>query len=913
MLLSLAFAGATVGGLPFHATARAATGPAITEVTPAARSNTLYATQPLSATISDPAPVTSAAFTLRDLSAGTSVVVPDATPPSAPTVITVPARFTTGHIYSIAVAVVDAAGNSTTFDQGVDADSGFLALSARVSSTTATISANSGTLLPAASGNAIARFTNVQMAAASTTVVISGTQHAGFGYVHVSVPAESLHVCSTVAGAQICEDAPQAAGGSSLAAPGLDLQFATLATRSSTPMALQAGPLEGIDVGSLEVAVPATWSNAELQATTVTVAPTFPTCASPADPASFPSCAADPLRFFSDDKSSAATQKELNHILLGVYAKDPYASTPQAPAARVAVVPASHDSGIPCGSVTYALSVAANHPVQLSATGGPAEGQTTIVPSTLDGSGTATLTQDIPCGTPSGSYAGAVTASPCSSADCSSSTTPYTVVVAGAPQVSEPALEVVVAPPIAAGAPCGTVSFTVAIATNIAPVTLSNSGGPPGASTTFSPSTLNGTGISTMTQTLPCAPETLVDNTKTGQNEATGGPWAGDVVASGCNGGLLSACNSLTYDGAYVTNVEEGTPITGGLTEGAVLDILYANANPKIPSVVCVSTVWECNHMLPFAATATSVPTIGASPGVQGVPYPEYTTSQYPSLCGIGLCTSPDVSPSGAVTQPPYNCASDGYCPWGKLTIDAETLDEAPCVTDDLGNVSCGNGYYCGASPQPAGTCGGPHTHRWFGSGGVFMSCGASNNGGPNCGDYQWGWADSDGSQDGAALSWGGQWAIDYQSAQADYYWPNGYCNQADGWSLTEGVNAPSVVTSGTYPPTPRWDGQNYVGWQDVNGGSTSSCAGWSQLAGFGTGADMYEGHYGSTCVNSSGQVANCPNNGTINGAYTHSSQQTNWQWSFSCGVPASCSIGVSPSSSTTVQEQQPNPLNYDY
>jgi hypothetical protein len=173
------------GGLSPKIT-HAAAGPLITDVTPSARSNTLYAEQPLSATITDTVPVTSVSFTLRDLTAGTAAVVPDATAPGATEAVTVPAQMTPGHAYSIAVTAVDAMGGTTVADQGTDPAQGFLAVSASAASTTVTVASSPGSVARTTGTWAVADFPSVPVDVVPSQVLMSGTQHAGFGYVQLT-------------------------------------------------------------------------------------------------------------------------------------------------------------------------------------------------------------------------------------------------------------------------------------------------------------------------------------------------------------------------------------------------------------------------------------------------------------------------------------------------------------------------------------------------------------------------------------------------------------------------------------------------------------------------------------------------------------------------------------------------------
>ena len=887
--------------------ARAASAPQISDVNPTSRSNTIYDDQPLSARIIDSSPILKVTFTLRDLTSGLRTILPSTAMAANNEYLTAPASFAPGHLYSIRIVAEDIAGSTAVFDQGTDPSNGFLRTTATVASDSVLINAVTAPVSLGATGIPLASFQHIRADIGAVRVLMGGTQHAGFGYADIAIPLGDLQLCDTH-DASSCELLSQVVTAASTPlSRSAYMQFSTLTTRTSLPLLMQAGPLDTVDLGELSAQVPVSWSGATLEATRLSVTPSFPVCSSTEDPAYFSGCDADPLRFFDDDASSVAAKSELDHIMAAMYTKNPYATgAAQAQSARIAVIPSSSDAAQACASITYTIAVASNGPVFLAAAGGPPGAVAVITPNSLLASGVATMVEHIPCGIADGTYSGSITAAACPTMDCSTDdVVPFTAIVGDGGAAAPPTVAIAIAPPIGLATPCSTVTYTIAVATSIA-TSLVNSGGPPGATTSFFPPSFNSSGVGQMSQTLSCTPSPILLNN--GQPEATGGPWAGSVTASACP---ASSCAS--QQGNYFTNEQEGAPIVGGVSTAAFLDVLWLNANPVVPGVGCVEAILTCNHMVPFAVGAETPPAVEVSPLGNGAPYPAFAPAQYVSLCAIGLCASPDTSPMGTAAQPPGDCANDGYCPWGKMIIQTDTLDEAPCVTTTDGTVSCTDGYYCGASPQPPGTCGGPHTHRWFGAGGVYFSCGASSNGGPNCGDHRFGWPDSDGSQDGAAVSWGGNWAIDYQSAQADYYWPNGNCHEFDGWSLTEGVNSPTVQQNGTFPPAPHWQGEDYVGWQDTNGGTTSACNGWSQLFGWGAGGDMYEGHYGSTCVDSQGQVENCPNNGTINGAYTHASQQTTWQWSFSCGVPKSCAIGVSPSDSSTVMEQDATPSNYDY
>jgi hypothetical protein len=78
----------------------------------------------------------------------------------------------------------------------------------------------------------------------------------------------------------------------------------------------------------------------------------------------------------------------------------------------------------------------------------------------------------------------------------------------------------------------------------------------------------------------------------------------------------------------------------------------------------------------------------------------------------------------------------------------------------------------------------------------------------------------------------------------------------------------------------------------------------------------MFEGHYGTgaqsnTCNNATNGT--CPNGSNVIAQFEHVTQNTSWSWSFSCGVPTSCTISTQPSTSSSMTAYGGESAPYDY
>jgi hypothetical protein len=182
-----------------------------------------------------------------------------------------------------------------------------------------------------------------------------------------------------------------------------------------------------------------------------------------------------------------------------------------------------------------------------------------------------------------------------------------------------------------------------------------------------------------------------------------------------------------------------------------------------------------------------------------------------------------------------------------------------------------------------------------FDSGGAGVTCWNNDCSAMDEGQY----GPGDVSWDGNAVSWAGSWAINYLSAQADLAVTN-ICSSTASWTFTP-------VSGQTY--TPGWYGnvrintlsQNALGMQSLNGAYVT-CNGTqypSALFGWGTGADLEEGHYHDEFA-------------SVDGDYVHSWNHTDWNYTFGCGA-TDCVIGITPATSTSAQSYHADPNNYEY
>ena len=844
--------------------AGAGAGPLITNVLPSARSNTVYLEQPLSAVIADSIPITRVVFTLTDLTSGTSRVIPNSGAAAAGTVVTVPASLTVGHLYSISIKASDALGYVQTYDQGQNPADGFLAITATSSDVLAEVTGGAPATQATILGTTQVTFAHVPVSLSKSQVTLSGTQHPGFGYVQATLPLAALEVCGTSAGTTSCVGVDSGMAADAARTRLLSLQFNTQATHVYTPVQATVEPPKSVDIGPMTTTVPSSWTGITLQAASTSLIAAFPTCSSSIDPSAFPGCASDPLRFFDSDRTASMATQEEGRLISELRAG------PSAVAdVALAVGPITNDSGAPCGTLSYAVSVVTRHPVRLFVSGGVPGSQPTIAPSALSGDGTATVTESIPCSASSGTYSGRVYASPCGVTDCTTTGSLFTAIVESnhSQTAGVSATNYQVAPPAQTAYPCTTTTYNIAVVTN-EPVTFSNLGGPPDAITSFSPSTVSSSGAVTMTQMLACDTS---PGTYNGLVEINSG------VATGSSG---------TYE-VEVPSDAVAPGVTDNLEWVWVIDTISA-AN------MCGASAGSCPHAYRLAPTPSvpAAPAAGAASPYQAVDYggtyPAVASFQYESLCAVGLCASPDASTAIA-----YNC---GYCGTGRTYIYTSWFDY---------------GQWCAPNSGP---CNGRDSHMWFGTGGINVACQTSaeakSNGAP-CGAGSnimiWGLPDEngahDGSQDGVALSWPGNWSINFETAQTDFAAPSiagGGCWARGGWSY----NGITQAGGWSYVPSGQvtWQGQNELSFKQFNSVNIPCPNGVIEggLTGFGVSADLFQGHFHQE-------------NGIINGAYTHSTQSTNWNWSFSCSTDGNCGIGTSPTNGTNIQTTQANPTNVTY
>jgi hypothetical protein len=282
---------------------------------PLGRSNTPYRSQPLSANIVDHVgrlATQGITFTLRDLTTGVSQDVP-ATSFTGGTAATAPVSLTGGHTYSMVVTARDSTGHFAQADQGTNLADGFRVVDATITPTTATLAPTHGVAAVALPGSAhLITFPHVFVNLDAAMVKLSGTQHAGFGYVTTRLDLGSVELCVDNS-ALTCVPA-RTPTNSPWPSPTVSTQFATLVPHTSESLNLSAGALNHVDVGPLTASVPGGWSAVSLRMTPMRVQGTFPTCASPIGSDGFPGCTSDPLRFFLPDAAASRLDAETGHV-----------------------------------------------------------------------------------------------------------------------------------------------------------------------------------------------------------------------------------------------------------------------------------------------------------------------------------------------------------------------------------------------------------------------------------------------------------------------------------------------------------------------------------------------------------------------------------------------------------------------
>jgi hypothetical protein len=280
----------------------------------------------------------------------------------------------------------------------------------------------------------------------------------------------------------------------------------------------------------------------------------------------------------------------------------------------------------------------------------------------------------------------------------------------------------------------------------------------------------------------------------------------------------------------------------------------------------------------PTVTTGLAVNT-DAAPVAYPTSYPVVYPGQYQTLCVLVFtCASMDaVNNVDSTGDYDIGAINDFNLTYFEPACCNGTDSDCPNQTDPFNPVFC--------------------KHRYFGFYGSAFTCREDANGGPDCTDYKYGLADDDGSSDGAAVSWAGTWSINYQAAEADFYWPDGTCPMKSTWYFQPGM---PTQQSGSPPLTPAWTGSYYLAWKYPNAIPSSCHPANNYLAGFAVAMDGYQGHYHSE-------------NTYMTGDYTHAYGYTSWSWSFGCSSSAACSISASPSGQTSVSDNPAQPVNYDY
>lgn len=262
--------------------------------------NTTFTLQPLTARIYDQGGAgikpSTIVFTLTDVTTGAVTTYQG----SSVTYVSQYAKtnsvgLTVGHVYRVGVTASDWVGNGASFSQAPDASGGgFLAVTDTLHSTVASIPPTTCTVSDInTSGARTATCSNVPLLVNESTIDLSGTRHAGFGYVEQTVPLNGAVLETTVAGVTLTSPAYSQAD-PAWAPRKVSSQFVVLHV-SDAPQTVTIGKFQ-VHVGTLTASVPAAWSSA-----TLSMQPTATTASNAACATYIGSpyaCTTDPVRFF---------------------------------------------------------------------------------------------------------------------------------------------------------------------------------------------------------------------------------------------------------------------------------------------------------------------------------------------------------------------------------------------------------------------------------------------------------------------------------------------------------------------------------------------------------------------------------------------------------------------------------------
>lgn len=269
--------------------------PTVTELIPTDHGNTAFVSQPLLARISDglsgvdPIEIT---FALVDETAGTSTTLSGTYHPLSRWARTQPLTMQEGHVYRFSVTAADLAGNpASATHSSASEGGGFLATRVELNPATATIPTTPCTVssVNLSTGTRTATCPNVPLVIGPSSVALGGTRHSpATGFVEQTAPLNPAILRTTIAGVEMTQPAYPSGTTRAVSSP----YFAT--TRGLGPFSLDVSG-ETRNLGTLTAEVPATWSDATLEMSSVQTTPSTSACADPGNITVQIYCVPDPV------------------------------------------------------------------------------------------------------------------------------------------------------------------------------------------------------------------------------------------------------------------------------------------------------------------------------------------------------------------------------------------------------------------------------------------------------------------------------------------------------------------------------------------------------------------------------------------------------------------------------------------